>query len=189
MPIKQWMYYDALEALPDDILAEDEVTPGITPSRYDGQIMVFGRQMQMKLSKQSMFLVGAGAIGCEMLKNWAMMGIACDADEGAERHGGVVHVTDMDHIEKSNLSRQFLFRNSDINQPKSRTAARAAVAMNPALNTVVYESKVAPETENLFNDDFYESLTFVCAALDNVEVRYIDDCLIDDCTFLTDMVV
>jgi ubiquitin-activating enzyme E1 len=49
------------------------------------------------------FLVGAGAIGCEMLKNWALMGL------GAGEHGRVV-VTDMDTIEKSNLSRQFLFR-------------------------------------------------------------------------------
>lgn len=42
--------------------------------------------------------MGAGAIGCEMLKNWAMMGVGCSGD-------GKVHVTDMDHIEKSNLSR------------------------------------------------------------------------------------
>lgn len=50
------------------------------------------------LGKQSLFLVGAGAIGCEMLKNWAMMGVGCS-------EGGQVHVTDMDHIERSNLSR------------------------------------------------------------------------------------
>lgn len=42
--------------------------------------------------------MGAGAIGCEMLKNWALMGVGCS-------EGGHVHVTDMDHIEKSNLSR------------------------------------------------------------------------------------
>jgi ubiquitin-activating enzyme E1 len=41
-----------------------------------------------------------------------------------------VYVTDMDHIEKSNLSRQFLFRNSDISSPKSTTSVRAVVAMN-----------------------------------------------------------
>lgn len=50
--------------------------------------------------------VGAGAIGCEMLKNWAMMGLGCD--------GGKVIVTDMDIIEKSNLNRQFLFRPWDV---------------------------------------------------------------------------
>ena len=47
--------------------------------------------------------VGAGAIGCEILKNFAMMGIGASP-------GGAVYVTDMDIIEKSNLNRQFLFR-------------------------------------------------------------------------------
>jgi ubiquitin-activating enzyme E1 len=48
----------------------------------------------------------------------------------------------MDQIEMSNLSRQFLFRNTDINRPKSTTAARAVTAMNPAIHAVAYESKV-----------------------------------------------
>jgi molybdopterin/thiamine biosynthesis adenylyltransferase len=71
--------------------------------RYDGQLMVFGASLQAALAKEHMFLVGAGAIGCEMLKNWAMMGL------GLTAAGGVVHVTDMDHIEKSNLSRYVMY--------------------------------------------------------------------------------
>jgi molybdopterin/thiamine biosynthesis adenylyltransferase len=51
--------------------------------------------------------VGAGAIGCEMLKNWAMMGVATAPE-------GQIVVTDMDTIEKSNLNRQFLFRPGDV---------------------------------------------------------------------------
>ena len=47
--------------------------------------------------------VGAGAIGCEILKNFAMMGVGASPE-------GAVFVTDMDIIEKSNLNRQFLFR-------------------------------------------------------------------------------
>ena len=47
--------------------------------------------------------VGAGAIGCEILKNFAMMGVGASPE-------GAVYVTDMDIIEKSNLNRQFLFR-------------------------------------------------------------------------------
>ena len=54
------------------------------------------------------YQVGAGALGCEFLKNFAMMGVACG-------EGGKVFVTDMDHIEKSNLNRQFLFRPWDVN--------------------------------------------------------------------------
>ena len=51
--------------------------------------------------------VGAGAIGCEHLKNFAMMGMGCSVT-------GQVFVTDMDTIEKSNLNRQFLFRPGDV---------------------------------------------------------------------------
>lgn len=52
------------------------------------------------------FLVGAGALGCEFIKNFAMMGLATQ--------NGQVVITDDDVIEKSNLSRQFLFRDWDI---------------------------------------------------------------------------
>ena len=51
--------------------------------------------------------VGAGAVGCELLKGFALMGL------GAGGSGGVT-VADMDHVELSNLSRQFLFRSQDI---------------------------------------------------------------------------
>jgi ubiquitin-activating enzyme E1 len=167
-PLGQWLYWDAEEALPDPPLGPAAVAP--LGSRYDGQIMVFGREMQEKIAKQSLFLVGAGAIGCEMLKNWAMMGIACDPEGG-----GMIHVTDMDHIEKSNLSRQFLFRETDIQKPKSDTAAAAAKSMNPALCITSHEQKCAPSTEEYFGDEFYEKLDGVCTALDNVEARlYVD---------------
>lgn len=62
------------------------------------------------------FVVGAGAIGCELLKNFAMMGVGATS--------GRVVVTDMDLIEKSNLNRQFLFRPSDVQKPKAGTAAK-----------------------------------------------------------------
>ncbi len=164
-PLQQWLYLDAEEALPSPPLSEAEVAP--LECRYDGQISVFGRTIQEALGKQNLFLVGAGAIGCETLKSWAIMGIACG--------GGTCHVTDMDYIEKSNLSRQFLFRENDINCSKSSTAAKAAVAMNPSFNVKPYELKCDVSTENVFDDGFYASLNGVCTALDNVEARlYVD---------------
>ena len=165
-PINGFFYLDADETLPDDLLPPDEVAA--ENSRYDSQIAVFGKEMQQKLLNLRYFIIGAGAIGCEMLKNWALMGVAC----GPEGH---VHVTDMDKIEKSNLSRQFLFRNTDINEFKSSTAAKAAQAMNPDFKITAYQEKVAADTEHLFGDDFYDKLSGVCTALDNVEARlYVD---------------
>ncbi|KAE9037621.1 Ubiquitin-like modifier-activating enzyme 1 [Phytophthora rubi] len=167
-PIQQFFYFDAIECLPETVYADtpDEFAP--VGSRYDGQIVVFGRKVQEKIKNLNMFLVGAGAIGCEMLKNWAMMGVASNKD-------ATIHITDMDTIEKSNLNRQFLFRSKDVQQAKSSVAARAIKDMNPDVNVQSYVSRVGAESEDQFNDDFFESLSGVCTALDNVEARlYMD---------------
>jgi len=151
-------------------MASDEDEADFAPegARYDGQVAVFGRAFQRRLERQRMFLVGAGAIGCEMLKTWAVMGVGCG-------EGGAVTVTDMDRIEKSNLSRQFLFRAADVGSAKSTAAARAARAMNGAMRVAASELRVAPETEATYSDAFWGQLTGVCTALDNVEARkYVD---------------
>ena len=166
-PINGFFYFDADECLPDEPLTVSDVMPTGT-SRYDSNIAVFGRDAQQRLLDLNYFLIGAGAIGCEMLKNWALMGVAC-GDKGK------IHITDMDRIEKSNLSRQFLFRNTDINEFKSATAARAAMEMNSNINIISYQEKVGSDTEGIFGDDFYDKLNGVCTALDNVEARlYVD---------------
>ncbi|KAL2120398.1 hypothetical protein VTJ04DRAFT_4425 [Mycothermus thermophilus] len=168
-PIKQYMYFDALEALPANSKRTEELCKPIG-SRYDGQIAVFGREFQEKLANQRQFLVGAGAIGCEMLKNWAMIGLGTGPN-------GRITVTDMDQIEKSNLNRQFLFRPKDVGQMKSECAAKAVQAMNPELegHIVALKDRVSPETEHIFNEDFWNSLDGVTNALDNVEARtYVD---------------
>uniref|UniRef100_A0A665UPE2 E1 ubiquitin-activating enzyme n=1 Tax=Echeneis naucrates TaxID=173247 RepID=A0A665UPE2_ECHNA len=168
MPIMQWLYFDALECLSEDegeMLTEEECAP--RNSRYDGQIAVFGTKLQDMLAKQRYFLVGAGAIGCELLKNFAMIGLASGEGE--------VIVTDMDTIEKSNLNRQFLFRPSDVTKMKSDTAAAAVKQMNPSIRITGHQNRVGPDTERIYDDDFFESLDGVANALDNVDARmYMD---------------
>uniref|UniRef100_A0A4W3JZU4 E1 ubiquitin-activating enzyme n=1 Tax=Callorhinchus milii TaxID=7868 RepID=A0A4W3JZU4_CALMI len=166
IPLNQWLYFDALECLPEeneDILLTEE-----TCCRYDGQIAVFGADVQERLKTQKYFLVGAGAIGCELLKNFALIGL------GAGEGGGII-VTDMDTIERSNLNRQFLFRNKDVSMLKSETAAAAVRKMNPNLQVIAHQNRVGPETESIYNEDFYQDLDGVVNALDNVEARrYVD---------------
>ena len=74
-PIKQFLFFDCTEVLPCPL--PDELDCETCGTRYDGQIAVLGRSYQEKLMNLRYFLVGAGAIGCEMLKNWALMGIGC----------------------------------------------------------------------------------------------------------------
>jgi ubiquitin-activating enzyme E1 len=140
-PMMQHMYFDSLESLPDILPTEADVQP--LGTRYDAQIAVFGRNFQNKIANHRQFLVGAGAIGCEMLKNWALVGLGTGPN-------GRLHVTDLDTIEKSNLNRQFLFRPKDLGKFKSEVAVAAAEVMNLDLkgHTAAYQESVGPETES-----------------------------------------
>jgi len=165
-PIQQFFYFDCLEVLGNTIATKEDMQP--QNSRYDGQIAVFGKHFQQQLEQLKYFVVGAGAIGCEMLKNWSLMGIGCSPQ-------GKIFVTDMDNIERSNLSRQLLFRTEDIGKPKSIAAAQAVQQINPDVHIEAFEARVGAETEDIFDDDFWESLSGVANALDNVQARqYVD---------------
>ena len=140
---------------------------------YDAQVAVFGKEYQQKLCEQKVFVVGAGAIGCELLKSIAMMGVGCKppAELGAGARAGRVTVTDMDKIERSNLNRQFLFRSWNVGHAKSTAASAAVQHMNPALLVDALELRVGVETESTFNDSFFTGLDCIVNALDNVEAR------------------
>lgn len=170
-PVKQFMYFDSLESLPSkEDFPRDAETTRPQGTRYDGQIAVFGSKFQEEIANLKVFLVGSGAIGCEMLKNWAMMGL------GSGPNGKII-VTDNDSIEKSNLNRQFLFRPKDVGGNKSEIAATAVQAMNPDLTgkIVARLDKVGNDTEDIFDDEFWNQLDFVTNALDNVDARtYVD---------------
>jgi len=114
------------------------------------------------------FLVGCGALGCEFMKNFALNGICCGPE-------GMLTVTDNDRIELSNLTRQFLFREHNVGQPKSRAAGAMATVMNPGFKVRSLELFVGAISENTFNDAFWTSLDGVCNALDNMEARHYVD--------------
>jgi ubiquitin-activating enzyme E1 len=93
-----------------------------------------------------------------------------------------IYLTDMDTIEKSNLNRQFLFRNSDIGQLKSNVAARETMLMNRSVNVISHQNKVCNETEQFYDTNFFNSIDGVANALDNIQARlYVDKrCIFND---------
>ena len=93
-----------------------------------------------------------------------MMGI-CTAPNS------LLTVTDHDRIEKSNLSRQFLFRDNDISKLKSECAVKAIKKMNKNINCKYLEEFVDKKTENIFNKEFFQNHKAVIMALDSFEGR------------------
>jgi ubiquitin-activating enzyme E1 len=161
-PISGWLIHEDY-----DLVRSNDVPTIRAPlfgSRFDYQISVLGKDFQNRIGSQKVFLVGCGALGCEYMKALALMG----AGSG---HGGKVTVVDMDTIEVSNLSRQFLFREEDVKNFKSTTAARVVKSWVPSMNVEALQARVGLTSEDFFNDEFWQNVDVCWNALDNVEAR------------------
>lgn len=101
----------------------------IEPGQLEGQDGRFNRFEliswwdQKKLTAARVLVVGAGALGNEIVKNLSLLGV------------GNVLVADMDRIENSNLSRSVLYREADNGKPKARIAAEAAQGIYPQIRS------------------------------------------------------
>eukprot|EP01038_Epipyxis_sp_PR26KG_P012667 gene12667-16982_t len=165
-PIPGFLHFSAPEALPNDAPSVADTLP--RNSTYDELASIYGWNFVERLGSLKYFMVGCGALGCEFMKNFALNGICCGPQ-------GKLVVTDADRIELSNLSRQFLFREHNVGQPKSRAASVMAKVMNSSFNVEALELFVGPKSEDVFDDEFWLGLDGVCNALDNMEARlYVD---------------
>lgn len=99
-------------------------------------------------------VIGAGGLGCELLKDLALSGF----------HD--LHVIDMDTIDLSNLNRQFLFREKDIGKPKANVAAEFIQKRIPGCHVKPYFARIED-----FDCDFYESFNLVVCGLDSIVAR------------------
>lgn len=79
---------------------------------------------QSLLARASMLVVGAGALGNELVKNLALIGV------------GRIVVVDMDSVENSNLARCVFFRAGDEGAPKARVLAQRAAELNPDVEII-----------------------------------------------------
>nr|BEH82873.1 ubiquitin/FAT10-activating enzyme [Halocynthia roretzi] len=168
-PLQQWLYLDASE-LADSSLTGQVETINSDAEDLSGLNACLDKEVVDHLTKMKVFMVGCGAIGCEMLKNLALLGVATNPTDGQ------AIITDNDIIEKSNLNRQFLFRSHHIRQPKSTVAASSVKGINPLMKIKALEYKVCPDTEKkIFNDSFFMEQDVIINALDNIEARrYVD---------------
>ncbi|UKK01853.2 ubiquitin-activating enzyme E1 [Theileria orientalis] len=164
-PVEQWLYVDF--SLPSEMLSGDFSGNGFD-ERYMDQVSLWGSEVQNRIMNSKIFVVGAGALGCEFLKNFALLGCSSQGD-------GLLTITDNDRIEVSNISRQFLFRSRHVGMSKSMVACKSALDINPNLRVKPLEIRVGEETENLFDENFWSSQTVIVNALDNIQARtYVD---------------
>jgi len=163
-PINQWLWCNFSEIIEN--LDESKIDRSLKGTRYDDQIAIFGNEFQKKLENLNIFMIGAGALGCEFLKSFSCMGIATDRKRKFK-----ITVTDNDNIIESNLNRQFLFRKEDIGKSKSKVAIDCITKLNPLFNCQDYQARIGPENEKIFNEKFWKKQNFIINAVDNVEAR------------------
>lgn len=129
-------------------------TEDIVKSRmYARQQLIDGWDQEI-IDKGTIIIIGVGALGCEIAKDFALMGI------------GKLILVDLDTIETSNLSRQMLFKPGDEGRPKAEVAAERLKEMNPYLKVDYYFEKLQKLPISV-----YEESDIVVAALDNFNAR------------------
>src|SRR5215475_14083574 len=104
---------DVLRIQPDDSAERDD--------RFH-RFKLIGWWDQNKLSRAKVVVIGAGALGNEIIKNLALLGV------------GNLFIADKDRIENSNLSRSVLYRESDAGAFKAEVAVRTAMELYPQMN-------------------------------------------------------
>ncbi|KAL6424414.1 hypothetical protein ACFW04_009885 [Cataglyphis niger] len=117
---------------------------------------VFREELRDAILHSKVLVVGAGGIGCEILKNLVMSGFAD------------IEIIDLDTIDVSNLNRQFLFQKKHVGKSKASVARETALTFNPDVKVIHYHDSI---TSSEFGLSFFKRFTVVLNALDNRAAR------------------
>ena len=159
-PINQFKVYDFLQystIIPDSTKDCNEDVE----TKYNDLISIFGKKVVEKIRNLNILLAGAGALGCELLKNLALLGIS-----------NSVLVIDDDNIEISNLNRQFLFHEEHKGLSKSEIACNSAKEINSDLKCNYLSKRIEPKNKSIFNKSYFENVDFVLGAIDSQKGNY-----------------
>lgn len=114
------------------------------------------KELAEALSSCKVLVVGAGGIGCELLKNLVLSGFKN------------IEVIDLDTIDVSNLNRQFLFQKKHVGKSKAQVAKESALQFCPSANIVAYHDSIMNPD---YNVEFFRKFVLVMNALDNAAAR------------------
>jgi len=156
IPISQWFSWTDDSLIPKDKplnYFESNTTYGL----------FYGLELENKLIESKWLLVGAGAIGCEHLKNLAFMNIKN------------IIITDYNIIKDTNINNQFLFSNEHIGKFKSDISSHMIKELKPDLNITVYNDKLELDNNEIINMNFNQ-ITGILNTVNNIPTKkYIDE--------------
>ena len=160
IPINQFAVFDFLEystLIPDSFKSNDFKKN----TRYNELFSVFGEKVVSKIKNLNILLAGAGALGCELLKNLALLGIS-----------NSVLLIDDDKIEISNLNRQFLFHEEHKGLSKAEVASNSAKEINKDIKCEFLNKRISPKNKDIFNKNYFINVDFILGAIDSPEGNY-----------------
>ena len=161
IPINQWKIFNFLEY--SDIIPNEEKYLSNNENRYSDYEVIFGKKIVEKIQSLNIFLAGAGALGCELLKNLSLLGIG--ANNNSQNSNGSVLIIDDDMVELSNLNRQFLFHKKDIGKYKTLIAKDSANQINKDLKCKALCSRISDDNYHLFKD--FDKYDLILSAIDS----------------------
>jgi adenylyltransferase/sulfurtransferase len=122
-----------------------------------------GEAGQEKIQNSKVLVIGAGGLGCPVLQYLASAGV------------GTIGIVDFDTIELHNLHRQILYNDSMLGKSKALTAGDVLRQLNPNINYIIYDEKLASDNCTTIIRDF----DVVVDGSDNFATRYLvnDTCV------------